>query len=191
MNYNSSTANIEKDNILSDLFDKKWSQWSISDDDVPAEIILEIFDTARNATSNYNYKEQAWIGLMANRKDEKFTQLLNCLDNFNLKNVEAAPCLGVISEKKNYNHKGKEKINNFYNTEVFFESASQKAASMGYILHLMSGFSVKTIKRDFDVQKDYEPKLMFAIGKYNCDISRLNEDNLLDEIEREIQQNNN
>ena len=148
MNYNGSTANIEIDKNLSGLFEKKWSQCSFSDDDVPAEILLEIFDTARNVTSSYNYKEQAWMGLMANRKDEKFTQLLNCLDNFNLKNVEAAPCLGVISQKKSYNQKGKEKVNNFYNTEVFIESASQKAASMGYILHLMFGFSGKIFKRD-------------------------------------------
>ena len=57
MNYNGSTANIEIDKNLSGLFEKKWSQWSFSDDDVPAEIILEIFDTARNVTSSYNLRK--------------------------------------------------------------------------------------------------------------------------------------
>ncbi len=167
MNYNSSTADAKPGGSSYRFFDKKYSEWNVLDEEVPAEVILEIFEVARKITGSYDYKEQAWTGLMTHRKDDKFDLLLNCLDNFNKTRVELAPCIGAISERRRYNKKGVEKKRNFYNTEVFIESAVQKAENLGYHLQLMFGFSGKMLKEKFDVPEDYEPKIIFAIGKNN------------------------
>ena len=150
---------------LERLLDNKRKKWLFPGEPVPPEIILEIFETARNVTSGFSYKAKDWMGLMVNRNEKKFNQLLECLDEFNKKAVETAPCLGAIFEKTIRDETGEDEKSNFYNTEVFKESAYMQAKKSGYLLYQMTGFSDEFIKLKFNIPDDYELKIVFAIGK--------------------------
>lgn len=162
---NTTTINqlSQKEKNLLELLERRWSPRSFSDEKIPPEIIVKIFDAGRTMMSSFN--EQPWRIILASKDDAHYNKLFECLVEFNQQWVKTAPCLGVVLGKKHFTKKDKLNRHRFYDSGAFMAASTLRATSLGLFVHQMAGFSPEKVTEKLNVPEEFEPLTMFVIGK--------------------------
>lgn len=153
----------QKEKNLLDLLDRRWSPRSFSDEKIPTETIVKIFEAGRTMMSSFN--EQPWRVIFASKDDPHYDKLFDCLGEFNQQWVKTAPCLGVVLGKKHFSKKDKPNRHRFYDSGAFMAAATLRATSLDLFIHQMAGFSPDKVTEKMNVPEEFEPLTMFVIGK--------------------------
>lgn len=153
----------QKEKNLLDLLDRRWSPRSFSDEKIPTETIVKIFEAGRTMMSSFN--EQPWRVIFASKDDAHYDKLFDCLGEFNQQWVKTAPCLGVVLGKKHFSKKDKPNRHRFYDSGAFMAAATLRATSLDLFVHQMAGFSPDKVTENMNVPEEFEPLTMFVIGK--------------------------
>ncbi len=154
---------IQKELCLLELLERRWSPRSFSDETIPTETIVKIFDAGRTIMSSYN--EQPWRVIFASKDDAHYDKLFDCLGEFNQQWVKTAPCLGVVLGKKHFTQNEKQNRHRFYDSGAFMAASTLRATSLDLFVHQMAGFSPEEVTEKLNVPEEFEPLTMFVIGK--------------------------
>jgi nitroreductase len=162
---NTTTRNqvSEKEKSLLELLERRWSPRSFSDEKIPPETIVKIFDAGRTIMSSFN--EQPWRVILASKDDAHYDKLFDCLVEFNQKWVKTAPCLGVVLGKKHFSKNEKLNRHRFYDSGAFMAASTLRATSLDLFVHQMAGFTPEKVTENLNVPEEFEPPTMFVIGK--------------------------
>ncbi|KOH43802.1 nitroreductase family protein [Sunxiuqinia dokdonensis] len=153
----------QNETYLLELLERRWSPRSFSDEEIPQEIIVEIFDAGRSMMSCFN--EQPWRVIFASKADSHYNKLFDCLGEFNQQWVKTAPCVGVVLGKKHFTKKDKLNRHRFYDAGAFMAASTLRATSLDLYVHQMAGFSPEKVTENLQVPEEFEPITMFVIGK--------------------------
>lgn len=153
----------QKEKNLLDLLERRWSPRSFSDEKIPTETIVKIFDAGRTTMSSFN--EQPWRVIFASKDDAHYDKLFDCLGEFNQQWVKTAPCLGVVLGKKHFTKNEKPNRHRFYDSGAFMAMSTLRATSLDLFVHQMAGFSTEKVMENLNVPEEFEPLTMFVMGK--------------------------
>ncbi|MEK0286234.1 nitroreductase family protein [Caldifermentibacillus hisashii] len=144
---------------IDDVFINRWSPRSFSEQEVPEDILLSIFEAARWAPSAFN--EQPWRFIIARTKEarEKFYSFIS---EFNLTWCKKAPVLVLILSKKN-SERGENKSHAF-DTGAAWGFLALQATKCGLVTHPMTGFHFEKAREVLGIPDDYAIQALVAIG---------------------------
>ena len=154
---------------INQIIHDRYSTVIFSSKQIEEEKLVSLFEAARWAPSAFN--EQPWrfvVGIK--NKDDNYQKLLDCLVEANQYWAEYAPVLVLsLATKKS---SVTEKSNRFaeYDTGMAVGNLLAQATSLGLYVHQMGGYSVSKAREFFNLNDDYEPMAVMAIG-YKCDIN--------------------
>ncbi len=152
---------------IDDIFINRWSPRSFSEQKIPKDILLSLFEAARWAPSAFNI--QPWRFIIAHTKEsrEKFYSFIS---ESNLSWCKKAPVLTlIISEKEN--DRGENRSHSF-DAGTAWGFLSLQAIKCGLITHPMSGFDFEKARKVLEIPDNYEIQACIAIG-YQSDRENL------------------
>lgn len=144
---------------IDDVFISRWSPRSFSEQEIPENILLSLFEAARWAPSAFNY--QPWRFIIAHTEEsrEKFYSFIS---EFNLSWCKKAPVLAlIVSEKEN--EQGENKSHSF-DTGTAWGFLSLQATKCGLITHPMTGFDFEKARKVLEIPDNFELQALIAIG---------------------------
>ena len=164
------------------MFTDRWSPRSFSNDPIPEETILSLFEAARWAPSCYN--EQPWLFLYSTKNRPDYPDFLSLLVDTNQDWAKSAPVLLFVLTANNFNKSGKPNKWAQFDAGSAWISLAFQARKSGLYAHAMAGFHRDKAYDVLNVDKDqYTILAAVAIGK------RGEPDNLPDNF-REIEHPN-
>jgi nitroreductase len=148
---------------IHDLFKRRWSPRTFSDQPVEAETLRILFEAARWAPSSYN--EQPWRFIVANKDYETdWNRLFACLVEGNRKWAYRAPVLILSVASLNFEEDSTANRHAFYDTGMAVENLVLQATALGLAAHQMAGFDVEKARADLKIPSGYEPVAMISVG---------------------------
>ncbi len=158
---------------------QRWSPRVFMDQQLSDKEIHQLFEAARWAASSNN--GQPWRFVYAQKDDDGYDTLFDCLGDFNKKWVVNAPFLMLTAYKKKFDN-GKENFHALHDLGLAMGNFSMQAQELGLGVHQMAGLDWKKAHEVLDVPDGYHVTTAVAVGHYGGDISKLPED--LQEKER-------
>lgn len=147
---------------IHDLLRRRWSPRAFDDRPIELEKLRSLFEAARWAPSSNN--EQPWRFLVATKENQaEYGRLFNCLVEGNQKWALRAPVL-LLSVAKLEFEDGLPNRHALHDTGMAAENLVIQATALGLVAHQMAGFRVDQARTDCQIQNDYEPVAMIAIG---------------------------
>ena len=159
---------------INQIIHDRYSTVIFSAKQIEEEKLASLFEAARWAPSAFN--EQPWRFIVGiKNKDENYQKLLDCLVEANHHWAEYAPVLVLSLATKISPVTGK--LNRFaeYDTGMALGNLLAQATFLDLYVHQMGGYSVSKIRESFNLNDDYEPMAVMAIG-YKCDINLFPDD---------------
>lgn len=153
----------DTDYPIHDLLQKRWSPRAFSDEPVDPNLLKQIFEAARWAPSSYN--EQPWHFIVARKEEEEaFEKLSQVLNEFNRGWAKEAPVLGLGLAKQTFDIDGRPNPHAEHDLGQAIAHLTFEATRHDLYVHQMAGILPDKAKALYDIEEDYEPKTMFAIG---------------------------
>jgi len=155
---------------LHPIIKERYSPVIFSSKKVEEDKLQSLFEAARWAPSSYN--EQPWrfiVGIKDQNKD--YAKLLDCLVEANQHWAKYTPVLVLSVAYKISSVTGK--INRYaqHDTGMAVGNLLAQATSLDLYVHQMGGYSVSKAREYFDLDDNYEPMAVMAIGyKGNIDL---------------------
>lgn len=159
---------------INQIIRERYSSVIFSSKQIEDEKLASLFEAARWAPSAFN--EQPWRFIVGiKNKDENYQKLLDCLVEANQYWAEYAPVLVLSLATKKLS--ATEKLNRFaeYDTGMAVGNLLAQATFLDLYVHQMGGYSVSKVREFFNLNDDYEPMAVMAIG-YKCDIDLFPDD---------------
>jgi nitroreductase len=139
---------------------KSYRSFSIEKPD--NEEIELIFEAARIAASSSN--AQGWKYYYAIKGSEGFNRILNSLAEGNQSWAKNAAILAVSCAAKFYDN-GKEYSHSWHDVGLANAQLILQATHLGYFGHMMGGFSSEKAALAIEIDNNFEPVCVIAIGK--------------------------
>ncbi|MDB5053562.1 MAG: nitroreductase family protein [Bacilli bacterium] len=152
------------------IFLNRWSPRAFSEQEIPEDVLLSIFEAARWAPSASN--EQPWRYIVAANQTER-ERFHTFISPFNLEWCKKPPVLVLaISKKTGANDK-------FNRTHAFDAGTAWgylalEAIRLGLFTHGMGGFDADKARETLQIPEDYDLHAVIAIG-YRGETSSLPE----------------
>jgi len=155
----------------SDAIIQRFSPLAFTDEIPGAEILTQLFESARWAPSAFN--EQPWRFVSTTRAEpEKYNKLFDCLVDANKEWAKTAPVLILVMAKKNFLHNGKPNYFHMYDTGMAVSNLITSAMEKGIYVHQMGGFNSEKARENFNIPDEYAIISVAALG-YKGDIAVL------------------
>ena len=151
---------------------KRWSPRAFLDKDVEQEKLEVMFEAARWAPSSMN--GQPWRFLYARKGEEGYKNIFDTLAEGNQVWAGKAPVLMVVIGKTKFDYKERPNKHAWYDSGQAMANFSIQATELGLHLHQMGGFDPKKIKETFQMEEEYDPIAVVAVG-YKGDPGKLPE----------------
>ena len=151
----------------------RWSPRAMTGEALSNEHLMTLFDAARWAPSAYN--EQPWRFTYATAKTEGWNKLNALLGEWNQQWCANAGALVLITATKKYQKNDKPNPTFAFDTGAAWMALALQGASMGLVVHGMSGFDYEQAAELVELPEDHEVIAMFAVG-YPSDKNTLPED---------------
>lgn len=140
------------------------SVMAFAPESIPHEDLIQIFKAGALAPSSYN--EQPWIFFVANRNNpDAFERILNTLALTNQEWAKNAGVLVVSATKKYYALNGKPNYYALHDLGMATAMFIVQAQAMGYVSHIMGGFSHDQIKDILELDDSFSIGAVTALGK--------------------------
>lgn len=148
---------------IHDLLQKRWSPRAFSDEPVDPELLKQLFEAARWAPSSYN--EQPWHFIVARQEDEEaFEKLSQVMNEFNRGWATEAPVIALGLAKQSFDIDGRPNPHVEHDLGQAIAHLTFEATRHDLYVHQMAGILPDKAKDLYNIEEDYEPKTMFAIG---------------------------
>ncbi|WP_085522958.1 nitroreductase family protein [Tuberibacillus sp. Marseille-P3662] len=144
---------------IDDIFYNRWSPRSFSEEEVPNDVLLSLFEAARWAPSAANFQPWHFIIARAQEDREKFYPFI--FDG-NRDWCERAPVLAVILSKTTTDN-GHNRSHAF-DTGAAWAHLALQAFNKGLITHAMGGFNPDKAREVLNIPDDYDIQCVVAIG---------------------------
>ncbi|AEV31809.1 nitroreductase [Owenweeksia hongkongensis DSM 17368] len=142
---------------------KRWSPRAFSEIKVEQEKLLRAFEAARWAPSSRN--EQPWRFIVAQKGEEHYDKLFDCLDEGNKKWAYTAPVLAACLAKTNFDYKNKPNAHHAHDLGLAMGGLLAQATTDGLYVHQMAGIIPENILKNFNVDGEkFVPMTMFVMG---------------------------
>jgi len=137
--------------------------------------LIALAEAARWSPSCYN--DQAWRVLICDKFSDisAWEKMLSCLGEWNQRWANNAPVLIAMLASEKFSMNGKENRWAQYDTGAAALSICFEAEHQGLSSHQMGGFDEKKLLNVFNIEGDFTPMTVIAIG-YLADYSVLEED---------------
>ncbi|MCQ6275590.1 nitroreductase family protein [Bacillus sp. V3B] len=142
------------------VFLNRWSPRSFLEKDVPADVLLSVFEAARWAPSAYNI--QPWRFIIARTKEDR-EKFYSFISEFNRTWCEKAPVLALIISEKTNDDKG-HNISHSFDAGTAWGYLALEATKKGLITHPMTGFDFERAREVLNVPENYSIDALIAIG---------------------------
>ena len=142
----------------------RWSPVIFSEQPVPDEVLLQLFEAARWAASSSN--EQPWSFVVATRQEpEQFAKFAACLHAGNAW-ARKAPVLALSVARMTLAGSNQPNRYAFHDTGMAVGNLLAQATALGLFVHQMGGFDVEKARIDLGLPAQHDPVAMMAIGYY-------------------------
>jgi len=159
---------------INHLISIRYSSVVFSSKPIHKEKLISLFEAVRWAPSSYN--EQPWRFIVGiKNKDENYKNLLGCLVDANQYWAKYAPVLVLSLARINSDVTGKQNRFAQYDTGMAVGNLLVQATSLGLFVHQMGGYNVSKARELFQIEDEYEPMAVLAIG-YKGDAELFPED---------------
>lgn len=155
---------------IDELFIKRWSPRSFSNEEVPEETVLSLVEAAHWAPSAFNF--QPWRFIIAQTAEER-ERFHSFISDFNLVWCKDAPVLTLILSKMTRDD-GKHVRTHAFDTGAAWGFLALQATKKGLITHPMTGFDFDKAREVLEIPEDYNIEALVAIG-YQDDKEKLPE----------------
>ena len=145
-----------------DEIEARYSPLAFSEKLIPQKEINLLFEAAKRAASSYN--EQPWRFIYASKGEAGYTELFDCVMDFNRSWADKAPLLVLAIAKKNFTHSDQPNRHALYDLGHAVANMSAQATSMNIYLRQMGGYDAQKAKNIFGVSEEYETVAMIAFG---------------------------
>lgn len=145
------------------IFLQRWSQRSMSGEDVPDKELMSMFEAARWAPSCFNH--QPWRFLFVKRHSPQWRTYFDLLTPFNKEWVKNAAVLAVILSKRTYEHNGEYARTHSFDAGAAWQNLALEGTRRGYVVHGMAGFDYDRAINALRIPPDFSIEAMVAIGK--------------------------
>ena len=139
------------------------SSRALSEEKIPEEELMALFEAARWAPSSYN--NQPWRYLYSRRGDKAWDTMYNALIDWNKKWCATADTLVVVLTRNNFEHNNKPSITAQFDTGASWMCLALEAHARNIVAHGMQGFNYAAIKEAFQIPDSYTINAMVAIGR--------------------------
>ncbi len=144
----------------SPLFYTRWSPRAMKGK-LTKKDLLPLFEAARWAPSAFNVQPWRFIVATGKKKDE----FMDFLVDFNKEWCKNATALVVIISRNNSEYKNKPNPTHSFDTGAAWMSIALEGARRGFVVHGMSGFDYKKVKRVLKISNKFTIEAMFAVGR--------------------------
>lgn len=139
----------------------RWSSRAFSGESLSDQELMQLFEAARWAPSSYN--NQPWRFIYAKRGTPAWDTFFNLMVDFNKSWTHNAGALVmIVSAEKT--EKGHPINTHSFDTGAAWQNIGLQAASMGLVVHGMSGFDYARAKKALHIPEGYTVEAMFAVG---------------------------
>ncbi|MFA6978271.1 MAG: nitroreductase family protein [Ignavibacteriaceae bacterium] len=156
--------NTEQTNEILNLIKKRWSprEFDPTKKISPAQISL-LFEAARWAPSAFN--EQPWNFIIVTKDNpEQFEKILNLLMDGNRTWAANASALILTVASLRASHNGDENFHALYDLGASVTNLSLQAVEQNIYIHQMGGFYHDKARKTFQLNEDYAPVSVLALG---------------------------
>jgi nitroreductase len=146
-----------------ELIKNRWSPRSFSNEPIPEEKLLSMFEAASWAASSRN--EQPWRFIYGKKGEgQNYDKIFNSLVEWNQKWAKTAPILAIGLVKTHFEHK--EYLNAYAHFDLgqALANLSIQAIANNIYIHQIGGFDKDNAVASFNIPQAYEPVVAFAIG---------------------------
>ena len=155
-------------NTVNRVITDRYSTVIFSSKSIKEETLLTLFEAARWAPSSFN--EQPWRFIVGIKdENENYQKLLHSLMAANQNWAKFAPVLVLSLAKKKSSVKNRPNRFAQYDTGMAVGNLLAQATSLGLYVHQMGGYNVEKVKELFNLDDEFEPMAVMAIG-YKGDI---------------------
>lgn len=162
------------------LIKQRYSPRVFKNEPLQKQHINQLFEAARWSASSNNL--QPWRFIYAEKGDETYQKILECLSDFNKTWAYNAPVLMQAAYKQTTNS-GQENFHGLHDLGLCLGGMTIQAQYNGIGLHHMAGVNWKKAHKDFNVPTDFHVATAIAVGYYGGEPKRLPDD--LEEQERQ------
>ncbi|MBV9178464.1 MAG: nitroreductase family protein [Nitrososphaeraceae archaeon] len=148
---------------INPLILNRWSQRSMTGEELDDDTIMSLFEAARWAPSSYN--NQPWRFIYAKRNTAHWDKLFNLLAELNKVWAKNAAVLVVVIASKNFEQNEKYSITHQFDAGAAWENLALEASSRGLVAHGMQGFDYERARVDLQIPDNFDIMAMIAIGK--------------------------
>ncbi|MBP1995226.1 nitroreductase family protein [Paenibacillus eucommiae] len=150
----------QPDHEIHPQFLTRWSPRAFSNQEVPNDVLLSLFEAARWAPSSGN--SQPWRFIIARNAEDraKFHSFIN---PSNLVWCDKAPVLVVVASQSK-NAQGDTIRTHAFDAGTSWGYLALEASNQGLITHAMAGFNPDAARTALEVPEDYEIYAVIAIG---------------------------
>lgn len=124
-----------------------------------------LFEAARWAASSRN--EQPWAFIIAQKGDEHYNMLFDCLNDWNQKWANTAPLIGIALAKSHFDFNNAPNAHAKFDLGMAMANLAIQANHMNLFVHQMGGFYPEKVLESFDVPNTFEPVVAFAVGYFD------------------------
>lgn len=144
---------------VDDMFTNRWSPRAFSEEEVPQDTLLSLFEAAHWAPSAFNF--QPWRFIIAQTAEERKV-FYSFIKEFNLTWCEKAPVMSLILSKTN--NDGKPVESHSFDTGAAWGFLALQANKKGLVTHPMTGFDFDKARELLNIPEDYKIEALVAIG---------------------------
>jgi nitroreductase len=151
---------------IDQLFLDRWSPRSFTDEQIPQEELLRLFEAARWAPSCAN--EQPWRFLYAHRGSEHWAIFLGLLTKTNQSWAKHAAVLAIVVSKKTRTQSSGEEVashSHSFDAGAAWANLSLQAQRSGWATHGMAGFDIPRASLELSIPDGFRVEAAIAIGR--------------------------
>jgi nitroreductase len=148
---------------LNEILTQRWSPRAYdSQHEVNSDEVVALLEAARWSPSSNNV--QPWRFIVARRGDENFEKIVDSLNGFN-KVWAPSASLFISIVAKMTNEDGTPRPISLYDSGIASALLTVEAVHRGLAVHQIAGFDKENFAQGFNLESEYEPLIVLAIGK--------------------------
>lgn len=153
-------TNRQPDHEINPQFLTRWSPRSFTNQEVPEDVLLSLFEAARWAPSGSNL--QPWRFIVA-RTEEQRAKFHTFIAPANREWCEKAPVLALLLSYTK-TPKGDDAPSHAFDAGAAWGFLALEANNQGLITHAMGGFNHQQARETLQIPADYQTHAVIAIG---------------------------
>jgi len=148
---------------VNNIFPERWSPRAMSGEEIDREELMSLFEAARWAPSAYNNQPRRFI--YAKNGTPEWDKMFSLLVEFNQLWVKKASFLVLVLSQNIFEHNEMSNLTHSFDVGAAWMNIVLQGSINGLIVHGMSGLNYEKARTFFNISKEYNIEMMFAVGK--------------------------